>query len=597
MQVARLLHPHTKTIAGKAQQMARALQLEWQFSKSEILHMYAMLAPYGGNIEGVRAASLFWFGKAPARLTAAEAALLVALPQNPTYLRPDAAPDKARQARNRVLDIMVARGVISAADAVAAKQDPMPVRRYATPFFAPHLAEIMVQNAGAAQAQIRTTLDKGVQHLLEIRLRRAKSSWPAGVTAAALVADHRTGQVVAYVGSADYFDPVAHGAVDMVRAIRSPGSTLKPFVYGMAFAKGLVHPQTLIRDEPAQFGAYAPTNFSGGYFGDVTIAQALQASLNVPAVKVLDRLGVSPFIQGLQGVGLTIKVPEGQDFGLPIVLGGGGVSLWQLVQGYGVFTGADKAYAITAQPRDKAGAEAALLPSGGMSRQARVWVRDILRKSPAAYGYVHRASLGAGDQVAYKTGTSYGFRDAWAIGVNSRYTVGIWVGRPDGQPVPGFYGRKAAAPLLFDVFEFLPQAPAFPPVAAETQQRPDALPQRLSRFAAVNSMQPGGGDHLRLQFPEDGDIVVTPAGAAQPAPLQVRVHGGRPPFVWFWDEQPLQNKGATVMAAYVQDTHSQWRHTITIQPRYFGHHSLSVQDASGAWQRVHIRLLPVDAVN
>lgn len=323
MQTARLLEPHPRTLTGKFGEMLRALQLEWRYGKEEILSFYLTLAPYGGNLEGVRAAALAWFGKEPVRLTAAEAALLVALPQSPSRWRPDRFPDRARAARDKVLQRMEQVGVLTRQQMEEARQEPLPSRRRSLPFIAPHLAGRLL-SAQPDTMLHRTFIDRGLQQNLETLARQQQSALEPYRSMAVLVVANRDRRVLAYVGASDFFDARRAGQVDMIRAIRSPGSTLKPLIYGFGFDDLLIHPETLIDDAPTRFGGYSPGNFHHTYAGQLTVREALQQSLNIPAVAVLEQVGPARVAARLREVGLPLywNAAHPQP-GLPLVLGGG----------------------------------------------------------------------------------------------------------------------------------------------------------------------------------------------------------------------------------------------------------------------------------
>ncbi|MBN9000090.1 MAG: transglycosylase domain-containing protein, partial [Rhizobiales bacterium] len=291
MQVARLIDGvPTQGFAGKLRQIVFARAIEQQLGKDDILSLYLHLAPYGGNLEGVRAASLAYFGKEPRRLTIAESALLVALPQAPEARRPDRDPKAALAARDRVLDRLVAAGVLDAETAAAARTERIPQARRVFPMLAAHLGDVARKNR-PADPVLKLTIDGRLQGKLEaLAAARATAIGPQA-SVAIVVADHLTGDILASVGSPDFMDRGRAGFVDMTRAVRSPGSTLKPLIYGLAFEQGIAHPSSLIEDRPTAFGGYAPVNFDGFYRGTVTIHDALTESLNVPAVQVLDAVG------------------------------------------------------------------------------------------------------------------------------------------------------------------------------------------------------------------------------------------------------------------------------------------------------------------
>ncbi len=325
MQVARLMEPReSRSFSAKFRQITRALQLEFALSKREILSLYLTLAPYGGNLEGVRAASLAYFGKEPRRLTLGEAALLVALPQSPELRRPDRNSAVARAARDRVLDRV--QGLVPADEIAHARMEGVPVARRELPVLAPHSADQVV----AAEPSARThklTIDAGLQKTLQDLARDRAQAMSPQISLAMIAVDNETGEVRARVGSADYFDTRRAGQVDMTNALRSPGSTLKPFIYGLGFEDGVIHPETLIDDRPARYGSYTPENFDQTFQGTVTVRKALQLSLNVPAIAVLGKVGVNRLSARLTQTGAALVLPKGEAPGLAMGLGGVGVKI------------------------------------------------------------------------------------------------------------------------------------------------------------------------------------------------------------------------------------------------------------------------------
>ncbi|WP_243405303.1 penicillin-binding protein 1C [Solimicrobium silvestre] len=445
MQVARILDPTPRTMSGKLKQIARALQLEYHYSKTEILDLYMNFAPMGGVLEGVEAASRAYLGKPANRLTHAEAALLTVLPQLPSVLRPDRYPQKAQLARNKVVYRM--RGIWSTAEIKDALTEPIAALTVREPLLAPLLAQRMKsQNPG--QLRIDTTIDSIAQQTVETLLVDRVNVLPPRISMAAMVMDNRTAEVVAYAGSADFTDRERFSNVDMVRASRSPGSTLKPFLYAFALDEGLIHSESLLSDTPQSFSGYQPGNFQQNFHGPVSVSEALVKSLNVPAVQVLDQLGSVPFVAMLRRGGLKLEFPKGAAPNLSVILGGAGARLEDMVAAYSSLARAGMAVTPRFVP------SAPLQERRMMSEGAAFIVRDILETG----GPVGRAVEGNGSYrgIAWKTGTSFGFRDAWALGVSQRYTIGVWVGRPDGTPNPGFFGANIAAPLLVDIFNALP---------------------------------------------------------------------------------------------------------------------------------------------
>jgi len=453
MQVARILDGHpTRSATGKLRQVARALQLEARLSKRQILQLYLERAPFGGTIEGVEAASWAYLGKPASQLSHAEAALLAVLPQAPSRLRPDRHPQAAQAARDKVLARMQALGTWTAEEVADARIEPVVARSLRVPVHAALLAQRLRQAQPRAQ-RIGTTLDANLQRALEERVSAYFATLPPRTSAALLVVDNATMQARAYVGSVEFADRERLGHVDMVRAWRSPGSTLKPFLYGMALDDGLIHSESLLVDAPQDFGGYRPGNFGEAFNGPVGAATALRLSLNVPAVDLLDRVGSARFAARLDHAGIGLRFPRGTRPNLALILGGTGVRLEDLVGAFAAF----QRDGLAAQVRYTPGqplVERRLLSPGA------AWiVREVLQSNPRPGHAAAVFDAGARPPVAWKTGTSYGFRDAWAVGGTRRYTVGVWIGRPDGTPLPGQYGAITALPLLLETVDSLPRAP------------------------------------------------------------------------------------------------------------------------------------------
>ena len=334
MQVARLLSgQHERNGLGKVRQAMHALALERMLTKDQILRLYLRLAPFGGNLEGVRAASLAYFGKEPRRLSIGEAALLVALPQSPKLRRPDRFPEIARRARDRVLARVAAAGVITSDELQRAKAERVPTVRREFPRLAPHLADAEREEHKGRLVH-RLTLDAQAQKSLEDLVREHVGDLAGKLSAAVIAVDNKTGEILASVGSPGYLDGQRAGAIDMTRAIRSPGSTLKPFIYGLAFEDGFVHPESLIEDRPIRYGAYAPENFDMTFQGTVTVRKALQMSLNVPAIALLDRIGSNRLTARIKQAGANLILPKDETPGLAMGLGGVGITLSDLVRLY-----------------------------------------------------------------------------------------------------------------------------------------------------------------------------------------------------------------------------------------------------------------------
>ena len=573
MQVARLLQgEHERSGAGKLRQALRALALERKLSKDAILRLYLRLAPFGGNLEGVRAASLAYFGKEPRRLSLAEAALLVALPQSPALRRPDRFPEAARRARNRVLALAAAQGVIPRDEATRAMGERMPTTRREFPMLAPHLADTEIEQ-NKTRLVHRLTIDGPAQASLEQLTREHSNALGGRLSAALIVVDHATGEVIAHVGSPGYLDEGRFGAVDMTSAVRSPGSTLKPIIYGLAFEAGLAHPETLIEDRPTRFGVYVPKNFDQDWHGTVTIRMALAQSLNIPAVKVLDAMGPQKLFGRFAQVGVAPVLPKGAEPSLAIALGGLGLRLSDLATLYtGLARGGEPIALRYRRDQAEAAKPAAAAGPRLLSPVAAWYVSDILRNAPAP------ANAKPG-QIAYKTGTSYGFRDAWAVGYDGRHTIAVWVGRPDGAATPGLAGRTAAAPLLFDAFARLstrrtPLAPA--PSGALVVAGTD-LPPPLKRFRETKDESIPGAylePAVQIAFPPDRSELDVEDGEG--ASVVVKAEGGALPLTWLVDGVPIESDPVRREAELPAATR--------------GFHKLSVIDAKGRADRVTIRL-------
>ncbi len=446
MQVARLIDPHDRTIVGKLKQILRALQLEWHWSKDEILTYYMNHAPFGGTIEGVQAAALTYLGKSAEELSHAEAALLAVLPQAPSRLRPDRAPVDARHARDKVLKRM-ARLKIWPADVVAdARKEAVFADRYIAPRICPLLAR-RLHDAYPRKEVITTYIDSQLQFQLEALAKQYVFRLPPATSVAILVVDHQTMGVRAYVGSADFDDKDRFGHVDMVTAMRSPGSTLKPFLYGAALDAGLIHSMSLLTDAPRYTAAYRPGNFARGFSGPVSATKALQLSLNLPAVQLLEAYGPQALADRLRNAGVQLQFPGDERSNLSMILGGVGTSLESLTLGYTALARNGLAGDLRYAKEDQLGERFLLTPGAA-------WiVRDMLRHPFPGQGMLHLVQNRPA--YAWKTGTSYGSRDAWAMAVSNAVTVGVWIGRPDGTPSPGQYGAATAAPLLSRVLEVM----------------------------------------------------------------------------------------------------------------------------------------------
>jgi penicillin-binding protein 1C len=570
MQLARLMEPRReRTFYAKLRQIVRALELERRLDKDQILNLYLALAPYGGNLEGVRAASIAYFGKEPKRLSLPEAALLVALPQSPERRRLDRYPLAAGEGRDRVLDRMVEEHTISPEEAAQAKATPVPKMRRPMPILAPHSSDSAMATVKDTPV-IKLTLDQGLQKVLEPLARDRAIALGPNISVAIIVVDNDSGDVLARVGSADYFDNSRAGQVDMTRAVRSPGSTLKPFIYGLAFEDGFVHPESLIDDRPIRFGSYAPENFDQTFQGTVPVRRALQFSLNVPAIALLDRVGSSRLSSRLRQAGANLVLPKDEAPGLAMGLGGVGVTLQDLAL---LYTGLPR-LGTTHPLREIMGTkEDGREPKRLMDQVAAWQVGNVLLGTPPPEN-------AAGNRIAFKTGTSYGYRDAWSVGFDGRITIAVWVGRPDGAPVPGLIGRGAAAPILFDAFARtgkLPVALPRPPKGALVANNAK-LPLPLRRFRPIGELVRTGGEQApNIQFPLNGSrLDVDRASGPEASAMPVKVSGGVLPI--------------TMLVNGVSVGEIDGRRQRLIDPPGPGFARLTVIDATGAADTVVVRM-------
>ena len=535
MQVARLLEPHGHGVLGKGLQLIRAAQLEERYSKDEILSLYLTLAPMGGNLEGVRAASLSYFGKEPRQLDLAESALLVALPQSPVKQRPDRHARRALAGRDHVLARMVEEGVVTAGDAAVARREGVPFARQPMPLKAPHLAQRLVLANKAPH--IRTTLDTNIQAAAERLAHQERAYFDDRADVALVVVENRTRNVVAYVGGTDYWGK--SGQLDLANRARSPGSALKPFIYGLAFDNLVLHPASRMQDEATTFGDYAPRDFEGSFLGAVTARDALQMSLNIPAVMVLERVGPLAFTLSLQNAGAHLAFPTRDAPSLPVALGGLGISLSDIAMLYAGIAEGGQAQAL------RVVADTPDAPKHRLFGAVAAWyLRDILDGVALPDGWAMGQGLLAKRTIGFKTGTSYGFRDAWAAGISNDYTVAVWVGHADGTPRPGHMGREAGAPILLKMFGLLPpdKRPAPPvPAGALLVRATDELPPSLRVFTRDSTQPSHPVQEAQLPppaiaFPPNGSVVPMPDDKEK---LELKADGGHAPLTWLVNGQPL----------------------------------------------------------
>lgn len=553
MQTARLLEPRPRNISSKIIESFRALQLEWHYSKDDILSMYMTLAPFGGNIEGVKAASMSYFQKSPTHLEPSEVALLVALVQSPTRLHPFHYPERAMKARATLLRFMNKQQMLSAEKAAYYLLAPLPTHKAKFPREIPHLAW-RLKNQHPKQRAIHTTIDLDLQKRVEFLLNSHAPYMPERSNTAILIVDHQLNKPVAYIASRDFYAHDDNGFVDYITAFRSPGSTLKPFIFGMGFDLGLLKPDTYLLDERRRFGAYYPRNFDKDIHGVVSAQEALAMSLNIPVVSLLNQIGVVRFLGLLKEADITPLLPRSfESPSLAIALGGLGMSLEQLVTLY-----------------------------GGLAREGRVAPLSYLETSSTTFEHslfspqaakqvttILATDLDGNHRIALKTGTSYGYRDAWVIGFDKRYVIGIWTGHPDGTPMSAFSARDLVVPLLQKVVTVLPndQSATSPHVTSPTLL--------LKKLSATNEQLCVQKLNPQLIFPIDDTTVELEKTQNQYRPMPLTVTGGKRPYTWLIDGVPLK---------------ATWQQKQFWQPDKPGFYTIAVVDANGHTDRADIEI-------
>ena len=571
MQLARSISPQPpsgsarEAVAQKFEQIALAQRIAIVSSKADVLEAYVNRIPMGGNVYGVEAAARTYFGEPASDLDLAQASLLAAIPNDPARLAPGGDWSALRARQRYVLSRMVALGEISPEQADRAYRETLHARRHETGIAGAAHALFFLSAAGPAGGRVRTTLDGGLQHFVEAQTEQVIAALGRfHVTdGAALVVDNRTGNVLAYAGSPDYFSQERLGRNDGVQALRQAGSALKPFTYELALERGTIRSTTILSDAPAAYAIpggrlYAPNDYSGRFSGPVRVRYALANSLNLPAVQVLSQLGVGALLERLHALGFSHLNRPASYYGLGLTLGSGEVSLWELVQAYSTMARGGDFAPLRLVERSAATTEQIGDPA--------YWslVTDML-----ADPYARAKSFGIGSVLqmpfpaAVKTGTSSDFRDTWTVGFTREYTVGVWVGNFDGSPMRGVSGVTGAGPLwnriLLHLYERADDPPPFDPplgfvkapICATTGRAPEAhvpCPAvvrewiRSGTLAASPPVREVAG--LRIVFPRDGDVffrnAATSALQAREQQIALRAQGANGPVRWSVDGAPIQ---------------------------------------------------------
>jgi penicillin-binding protein 1C len=465
MQVARLLAPKERTYWNKMTEMFRAVQLEIMFSKKEILALYLNLVPYGGNVEGIKSASLLYFNRLPDKLSLAQITALAIIPNRPTSLALGRHNDVIEKERNKWLNRFKENKVFDNQQIEDALLEPIEAKRLDAPTLAPHFAGYLHQQMPTVDI-VKTTIKADIQNKVEdITYSYTRKLKGFNIhNAAVIVLDNKTRNIIAYLGSPDFADHEHSGQVDNARAYRSPGSALKPLIYGLAFDEGVVTTKSVINDLPVDFSGYAPENYNRTFNGSVSVEVALANSLNIPAVKLLDQIGVKNFIQLLKKAQFQEIIKKDKNLGLSIALGGCGVSLFEMSALYCAFANQgvyEELKMVSADTNNRENIRH--FPEGAQANAAKrlissasaYMLTEILtqvERPEMPSDYEHNPHI---PKIAWKTGTSYGRRDAWSIGYNSKYTVAVWIGNASGVGSPELVGAGVATPLLFKLFNVI----------------------------------------------------------------------------------------------------------------------------------------------
>jgi len=550
MQLARLLKPKPRTISSKLIEMVNALQLEMHYSKDEILSSYLTLTPYGGNVESIIGASMRYFGKLPKNLTASQSALLVALPQSPERNRPDRHLLNATKSRDRVLKMAYEKRLINSYEYNFSISQKPSTKLYKFPRYAPHLStKLLSLDRLSNSSDISTTIDISLQRELEVWAKDRSYILPKDTTIAILVIKNSDSSIEAYMGSHDRFSSRVSGFIDMINSIRSPGSTLKPFIYALGFERHIIHPYTIILDKEIRFGDYMPHNFSNRYSGEVTVAYALQHSLNIPAVKVLERIGVGDFVDSIEEISGDLLIPKNSAT-LPVALGGLGISLWQLSQLYVTLANYGRSYPL----HYLADINSSKILRLCGSKSAKM-TTAILREVEPPDGFINRNS-----QIAYKTGTSYGYRDSWTIAYSRDYTIAVWVGKPNNATQSKLTGRSTAAPIAFEIFSILNNIKSIGSWQWRTNFISHIPPKALTYFNKREYIE----DRNRLKFVYPRKFSRYRSANCDKTLVDIKIERGKRPYYWYIDDRPIDiNRSSTTL------------------PFDYGSHTITIIDSNG----------------
>lgn len=458
MQVVRMLEPRKRTHFNKMIEMFRALQLELHHSKREILQLYLNLLPYGGNIEGVKAASYLYYGQSPQALSTAQIVILAVIPNNPNHLKIAAGNNKIIAERNKWIKQLAANDVFTEQEAADALAEPLQVDRFNAPRRIPHLSRYLAKShkfSDKIKTFINQELQANVENIVSAEINRYRN---LGITnCAVVVINNSTHKLEAYAGSAGFNEDMFQGQVDGALALRSPGSALKPFLFAQAIDEGLITPHTILTDIPTNFGGFRPQNYDETFRGLLPAGEALSLSLNIPSVDLLNKITIPRFTDKLSRGGLRWIGANRKKLGLSVILGGCGVTLLELTQFYTSLANKGLLYPLRVTEFDDE-----KLPDTLFSEASSWMITEILtglKRPDLPTNFENSQNM---PKIAWKTGTSYGRRDAWSIGYNPAYTVGVWVGNFDGKGIPELAGSDFAAPVLFKIFNYLMQHKTVP---------------------------------------------------------------------------------------------------------------------------------------